>query len=43
MDVVMITNTMKYENNKRWEIHNLNQQKIGNPQVFENFFFEKKR
>jgi len=28
--------------NKRWVIHNLNQQKVGNPWLFEDFSFEKK-
>jgi hypothetical protein len=30
MDVNMITNTMKYDTNKKWVIHNLNQQEVGN-------------
>jgi len=40
MVVDMIMNTMKYDTNKRWVIHNLNQQKVNNPQLFEFFFFE---
>jgi hypothetical protein len=31
----MIMNTMKYNTNKRWVIHNLGQQKVGNLWVFE--------
>jgi hypothetical protein len=30
MDVDMILNTMKYDTNKRWVIHNIKQQKVGN-------------
>jgi hypothetical protein len=41
MDVNMIMNTMKYDTNKRWVIHNLNQQKVGNPRFLESFSFEK--
>jgi hypothetical protein len=37
----MIMNTMKYDTNKRWVTHNLNQQEVGNPRLFENFFFER--
>jgi hypothetical protein len=42
MDVDMIMNAMKYATNKRWVIHNLNQQKVGNLKLIENFSFEKK-
>jgi hypothetical protein len=42
MVVDMIMNTMKYDTNKRWVIHNLNQQEVGNPQLFENFSFKEK-
>jgi hypothetical protein len=40
MDVNMITNTMKYDTNKKWVIHNLNQQEVGNSRLFKNFSFE---
>jgi hypothetical protein len=36
----MIMNTMKYDTNKRWVIHKLNQQDVGNLQLLENFSFE---
>jgi hypothetical protein len=35
-------NTMKYDTNKRWVIHNLSQQKMGNPQLLEKHSFEEK-
>jgi len=35
----MIMNIVKYDTNKRWVIHNLNQQDVGNPQFLENFSF----
>jgi hypothetical protein len=41
MDVDMM-NVMKYDIDKRWVIHNLNQQKMGNLQLLENFSFEEK-
>ncbi len=40
---VDVMNTMKYDTNKRRVIHNLNQYKMGNPQLFEKNSFEKKR
>jgi hypothetical protein len=40
MVVDMIMNTMKYDTNKRWVIHNFNHQDVGNPWLFENFSFE---
>jgi hypothetical protein len=40
MDVDMM-NTMKYDTNKRWVIHNLSQQEVDNSWLFENFSFEK--
>jgi hypothetical protein len=42
MDVNMIMNTMKYDTNKRWVIHNLSQQEVGNLQLLEKFSFEEK-
>jgi hypothetical protein len=30
MDGNMITNIVKYDTNKRWVIHNLSQQEVGN-------------
>ncbi len=42
MDVNVNTNNVKYDTNKRWVIHNLSQQKMGNLQLFENFSFEEK-
>jgi hypothetical protein len=39
MDIYMM-NTVKYDTNNSWIIHNLSQQKVGNMQFFENFFFE---
>jgi hypothetical protein len=42
MDVDMITNTVKYDINKRWVIHNLNQQEVGNVGFFKNISFEEK-
>jgi hypothetical protein len=36
----MIMNTMKYDTNKRWVFHNLSQQDVGNPQLFEKNSFE---
>jgi hypothetical protein len=41
MDVNMM-NVMKYDIDKRWVIHNLNQQKMGNVRLLENFSFEEK-
>jgi hypothetical protein len=41
MDVNMM-NVIKYDINKRWVIHNLSQQKMGNPWLLENFLFEEK-
>ncbi len=38
----MIMNTMKYDTNKRWVIHNLSQQKMGNPQLLEKIPLKKK-
>jgi hypothetical protein len=38
----MIMNTMKYDTNKRWVIHNLNQLEMGNMWFFKNFFLEEK-
>jgi hypothetical protein len=43
MDVDMITNIMKYDTNKRWVIHNLSQQEVGNLWLFEIFSFEEER
>jgi hypothetical protein len=40
MDVDMIMNTMKYDTNKRWVIHNLNQQEVGNPWLLEICFWK---
>ncbi len=40
MAINMIMKTMKYDANKRWVIHNLNQQEVGNPQLLGNFSFE---
>jgi hypothetical protein len=31
---------VKYDTNKRWVIHNFNQQEVGNILFFENFSFE---
>jgi hypothetical protein len=39
MDVYMM-NTVKYNTNKRWVIHNLNKKEMGNLQLLEIFFFE---
>jgi hypothetical protein len=41
MDVDMIMNIVKYDTNEKWVIHNLNQQKMGNLRLLENFSFEK--
>jgi hypothetical protein len=41
MDVNMIMNTMKNDINKRWIIHNLNQQEVNNPRIFENLYKKK--
>jgi hypothetical protein len=38
----MIMNIVKYDTNKRWVIHNLNQQEMGNLQFLENFSIEEK-
>jgi hypothetical protein len=43
MDLDMIMNTVKFDNNKRWVIHNLNQHEVDNPQLLENFSFEEER
>jgi hypothetical protein len=40
MDVNMIMNIVKYDTNKRWVIHNLNQQEVGIPQFFEKISFD---
>jgi hypothetical protein len=40
LDVDMIMNTMKYDTNKRWVIHNFNQQEMGNSRFFEKKSFE---
>lgn len=40
IDVNMIMNVVKNDTNKRWVIHNLNQQKMGNLWLLENNFFE---
>jgi hypothetical protein len=40
MDVNMTMNIMKYDTNKRWVIHNLNQQEVDNLRLFENFSFK---
>ncbi len=34
LNIDMIMNIMKYDTNKRWVIHNFNQQEMGNPQFF---------
>jgi hypothetical protein len=39
---VDIMNTVKYDTNERWLIHNLSQQELSNPQLFKNFSFETK-
>jgi hypothetical protein len=41
MDVDMNMNIMKYDTNKRWVIHNLNQQKMGNLRLFGKFFWKR--
>jgi hypothetical protein len=43
LDVDMIMNTVKYDTNKRWVIQNLNQQEMGNLQLFEENSFERER
>jgi hypothetical protein len=40
MDVDMIMNTVKYDTNKRWVIHNLNQQEVGNMWFIDFIFLE---
>jgi hypothetical protein len=35
----MIMNIMKYDTNKRWVIHNFNQQDMGNLQYLKFFYF----
>ncbi len=42
MDVDMIINTVKYDTNKRWVIHNLNQQEVDDAWFFEKNSFEDK-
>jgi len=39
MDVNMM-NTVKYDTNKRWVIHNLSQQEVGNMCLLEKISFE---
>jgi hypothetical protein len=39
----MIINTMKYDTNKRWVIHNFSQQEVGNAWLLEKNSFEKKK
>jgi hypothetical protein len=34
-------NTVKYDTNKGWVIHNLNQQEVGNPRFFKTFSLKK--
>jgi hypothetical protein len=41
MDVDMM-NIVKYDTNKRWVIHNLSQQKMGNLWLLEKLSFEEK-
>jgi hypothetical protein len=36
----MIMNTVKYDINKRWVIHNLSQQEVGNSWLLEKNSFE---
>jgi hypothetical protein len=43
LDIDVSMNTVKYDTNKRWVIHNLSQQEVGNPWVLENFSFEEER
>jgi hypothetical protein len=38
----MIMNIMKYDTNKRWVIHNLNQQEVGNPRFLKTFSLKKR-
>jgi hypothetical protein len=38
----MIMNIVKNDTNKRWAIHNLNQQEIGNLRLLEKNSFEEK-
>jgi hypothetical protein len=40
MDVNMIINIVKNDTKKRWVIHNLSQQKVGNLRLFEKNSFE---
>jgi hypothetical protein len=40
MDVNMIMNTVKYDTNKRWVIHNFNQQEMGNLWLLKYFSFK---
>jgi hypothetical protein len=40
MDVNMITNVVKYNTNKRWVVHNLNEQEVDNPWLLEKKSFE---
>jgi len=40
-NVNMIMSTMKYDTNKGWIIHNLNQQEVGNSRFFKTFSLKK--
>jgi hypothetical protein len=41
MDVNMFMNTMKYDTNKRWVIHNFNQQEVCNLWLIEKLYLKK--
>jgi hypothetical protein len=43
INVNMIMNLVKYNTNKRWVIHNLSQQEVGNTWLLEKNSFEEKR
>jgi hypothetical protein len=42
MDVDIIPNTLKYDTNKWWVIHNVKQQEVGNMWLLEKFLWRRR-